>query len=148
MVRFALSALGLAALATFANAAEAPELSGGSVSGLQCDQYTNGEGASAACSAIFTLTSGLLLQGDSVSTNANTVVAAINDALGGADANEITSILSPVTSGVVGNLVNGVSGTLGSIANTITNATPQCKCDLSNCYTRLGSASSAAQAGL
>ncbi|GAA6021294.1 hypothetical protein JCM10207_002687 [Rhodosporidiobolus poonsookiae] len=85
-----------------------------------------GEGDAAACGTIFSASSNLLIQGDSVSTNANTAVKAINEALGG----------------------RGVQHPPAGDFCAITNATPQCKCDLSNCLDRLSGSSSAAQAGL
>ncbi|GAA5861226.1 hypothetical protein JCM8547_008525 [Rhodosporidiobolus lusitaniae] len=142
MVRFALASLGLTAFASFANAASAPDL-GSSVSDSICDSYTNGEGSAAVCPVSLTLQIVSLFQGDSVTTQGDNILNSVNSLLTSSGDNQVTDIVKAATNGLASNLIYGVSETLGAIGAEVNNATPQCRCDLSLCYTRLTEASQA-----
>ncbi|KAG7527361.1 hypothetical protein FFLO_07014 [Filobasidium floriforme] len=130
----------LAAMGAMAAPAAPPALTG-SVSNAQCDQYTNGEGNAALCGPVFQTTFALTAQANNINSNVDGILKTVNEAIG-ANGNAVTEILQTGTLGLVSTLADGAGVSLYGLATTLNNLQPQCKCDLSSCYTSLESAAS------
>ncbi|GAA6018864.1 hypothetical protein JCM10207_000267 [Rhodosporidiobolus poonsookiae] len=146
MVRFSLAALALstAYIAPSAFAALAPL--GQTVSDSRCYAYTDsGHPDRALCTVLYSAAGSLLFQGNTITTEVNGILVSLNEilALGGDEGNPLTDIVDGVTTGLVSNVLASVSNTLGAVGTTLQEIQPQCKCDLSNCLTRLQSAAQA-----
>ncbi|GAA6003376.1 hypothetical protein JCM10207_000305 [Rhodosporidiobolus poonsookiae] len=140
----ALSLLALPLL-NLAAAAKPPALSGDPLSDTYCDEYTNGDSPDVAlCSTLFDVTGTVFFQTSSISGNVDTVLTSIMSLLGGDDS-LLGGLLGPILSGVVGNLGYSATSALEALPQLLSNAAPQCRCDLAQCYTKLTSTLQAAR---
>ncbi|CAD0012838.1 hypothetical protein D6C84_07508 [Aureobasidium pullulans] len=116
---------------------------------LENRQSTDDAASNLACGALLQPLAGFLdYQSGNVGGNVQNILAAANNILSQAQLpDDVSTIISSVTGGIVGSLTNGVSNVLYGLSTGADNVDPECRQNAAYCTNEVSAASAACSAG-